>query len=411
MSDQNWRPGKRVAISGGGPGGLSTALAFIQRGFDVRVFERQSECKPIGGAVLLNLLVMAVLRSYGMSIENMGPATTTSFQNKHGLKRVDLPFNEEVERRMGIKGWQYGVLRSSLMKKMLALLPPGVVHTNHELVAYTEIPGEDGIELEFKNGHKITADILVGADGIRSAVSRQAFGDPNLFHAGVRVWISWCEKIPDIPDDFAVVSHDWKSQVGYFPLLHEGKPCFEWWVVEPSWEGKPLPEDPKAYLTDLLKDWSGPVPRFLEITDFDKQVYQWEIYNRPSLKKWSTGRVVCVGDAVHPVSPYAGYGLGMAIEDGYFLAKFLDNVDLRNLAAVSAGFELYENQRVEYVNHNMEVARFMGTMFHSLPWPIAKIRDWIFDYTPLLGYFMKKDTIQKAEDYSKNMKELHVKTT
>ncbi|KAJ5534104.1 hypothetical protein N7527_000358 [Penicillium freii] len=49
--------------------------------------------------------------------------------------------------------------------------------------------------------------------------------------------------------------------------------------------------------------------RFLEIADFDTQVYQWEVYNRPSLKKWSTGRVVCVADAVYPVSPYAGYGL------------------------------------------------------------------------------------------------------
>jgi hypothetical protein len=57
----------------------------------------------------------------------------------------------------------------------------------------------------------------------------------------------------------------------------------------------------------------------------------------------------------------------MAIGDCYFLAKLLDGVDLRNLAAVSAGFELYENQRVEYVNHNMEVARFSGTLFHSLP--------------------------------------------
>lgn len=189
---------------------MSTALAFIQRGFDVRIFERQSECKPIGGAVLLNIPVMAVLRSYGLSIENLGSYTTTSLQNKYGVERVELPFNEEIERRMGIKGWQYGVLRSSLMKKMLDLLPLGVVHTRHELIAYTDLPGEDGIELEFKDGHKITADILIGADGIHSAVSRQAFGDLNLFHAGIRVWLAWCDQIPDIPENYAVISHDWQ---------------------------------------------------------------------------------------------------------------------------------------------------------------------------------------------------------
>ena len=126
------------------------------------------------------------------------------------------------------------------------------------------------------------------------------------------------------------------------------------------------------------------------------------------MKKWSARRVVCVSDTVHPDSPYAGYGLGVAIEDGYFLAKFLDSISLRNLAAVSAGFELYEKQRVEYINHNIEVARFSGKLFHSLPWPIAKVRDWLFDYTPLLGYITRKDYLKKAEEHSMSMKELHV---
>lgn len=126
------------------------------------------------------------------------------------------------------------------------------------------------------------------------------------------------------------------------------------------------------------------------------------------MKKWSKGRIACVGDAVHPVSPYAAYGVGMAIEDGYYLAKSLDGVDLRDLRAVSAGFEIYEKQRVDYVNHNMEFARFLGRMFHSLPWPLAKIRDLFFDYTPLLGNYLKKGYLQKAEEETMSLKELQV---
>ncbi|KAE8340762.1 hypothetical protein BDV24DRAFT_163980 [Aspergillus arachidicola] len=79
-------------------------------------------------------------------------------------------------------------------------------------------------------------------------------------------------------------------------------------------------------------------------------VYRWNIYNRPSMKKWSTGRIVGVGDAVHPVSPSAAYSMGMAIQDGHYLANALDGVDLCDVRAVSAGFELYEAQRVDYVN-------------------------------------------------------------
>ncbi|CAG8022170.1 unnamed protein product [Penicillium salamii] len=405
MSQPTWRPGKRVAIAGGGPAAVSTALAFIQRGYDVRIFERQSECKPIGGAVLLNIPVLAILRSYGISMENIGSFTTTSFQNKNSHERVQLPFNKEIEKRMGIKGWQYGVLRSSIFQKMLNLLPSNVIYTSHEFKCYSEL--EDGIELTFQNGEKVTADLLVGADGIRSAVSRQAFGDPNLFHAGIRVWLAWCDQIPGIPENHGVISHDWQYQASFFPMLHEGKPGFEWWIVEHSYDGKPVPENPKEYLSNILQNWAQPLPRLLEATNFE-QVYRWEIFNRPSMKTWSVGRVMCIGDAIHPVSPYAAYGLGMAVEDGYFLARALDGVDLRDGAAVRAGFEVFEKQRVDYVNHNMEFARFSGYMFHSLPWPLAKIRDWIFDYTPILGNLLKKDYLKKAEEQTMNMKELHV---
>lgn len=391
---------------GGGPGAVSTALAFINRGFDVRVYERQTECKAIGGAVLLCIPVLAILRSYGMDLATVGDYTVTYFKNAHGDSRVKLPFNEEVNKRMNIKGWHYGVLRSSVFKKMLELLPEGCVYTSHEFKEYTEV--NDEVRIEFANGNIVTSDIIIGADGVRSNVSRQAFGDPKLFHTGIRLWLAWCDHIPDIPPNYGYVSHDWQYQASFFPMVHEGKPGFEWWVVEPSWDDKPVPTDVKGHLTNILKDWAQPMPRFLDATNFDTQVYRWEIYNRPSMKKWSKGRVVCVGDAVHPVSPYAAYGMGMAVEDGYYLAKMLDGVDLRDKNAVTAGFELYEKQRVAYVNHNMVFARMLGRMFHSLPYPLARLRDLIFDYTPFLQRFLEKGYLEKAEVETMNLKELHV---
>lgn len=406
MASPTWRPGKRVAIVGGGPGAISAGLAFIERGFDVRIFERQPQCKAIGGAVLLSTPVLSILRSYGLSLDNVGSYTVTYFQNKAGTVRVKLPFNPAVEKRMGIKGWHYGVLRSSIFQKMLALVPKNVIYAGHEFTSYTET--EDGIQLDFKNRLQVTADIIVGADGIQSKVSRQAFGDPHLFHTGIRLWLAWCDYIPNIPPNYGVVSHDWQHQASFFPMLHDGKPGFEWWVVEPSWEGKPVPENPKAHLTEILKDWAQPMPRFLDATDFDTQVYRWEIYNRPSMKKWSAGRVVCVGDAVHPVSPYAAYGMGMAIEDGYYLARALDGVDLRDLQAFKAACEIYEKQRVSYVNHNMEFARFLGKLFHAVPRPFANIRDLIFDYTPALSIYLRDGYLKKAEQETLSLKELQV---
>ncbi|KAL2823198.1 hypothetical protein BDW59DRAFT_180776 [Aspergillus cavernicola] len=336
MSSNSWRPGKRVAIAGGGSGSISTGLAFLKRGYDVRIYERQAKCKAIGNAVLLSTPVLAILRSYGIDLDNLG--------------------------------WHYGVLRSSVFKNMPELVPDGVIYANHEVASYMEL--EEGVEIKFKAGNKVTADILIGADGIRSNVSRQAFGDPKLFHTGIRLWLAWCDHIPGIEPNYGVISHDWKHHASFFPMRHDGKPGFKWWVVEPSWDNKP--------------DWAQPRPRFLDATDFNTQVFRWEIYNRPSMKSWSSGRIACVEDAVHPVSPYAAYGMGMAIEDCYYLAKTLDG--------------LYEKQRFDYVNHNMKFARFLGSLFHGLPWPLAKLRDIIFDYTPVL----------KAEKETMSLKELQV---
>lgn len=406
MSSPQWRVGKRVAIVGGGPGAISTALAFLKQDYDVRVYERQEKCEPIGGAVLLSVPVLAVLRSYGIDIDNFGTPTVTYFKNNEGLERAKLPFNPTIEKNLGIKGWHYGVLRSTAFAKMLSKVPDGIIYTSHQFDSYTEF--DDRIELHFSNGTSVEADILVGADGIRSNVSRQAFGDPQLFHVGIRLWLAWCDHIPDIPPNYGYISHDWQHQASFFPMLHDGRPGFEWWVVEPSWEGKPLPQDVKAHIKGILQNWNDPMPRFPDVTNFDENVYRWEIYNRPSMKKWSKGRVVCVGDAIHPVSPYAAYGMGMAIEDGYFLAASLQGVDLRDLSAISAGFGLFEKRRVDYVNHNMEFARFLGKIFHSLPWPLAWIRDLVFDYTPFLKRYLEDGYLGKSEQETLSLKELYV---
>ncbi|KAL2829439.1 hypothetical protein BDW59DRAFT_170477 [Aspergillus cavernicola] len=303
--------GVQVAIVGGGPGGISTRLAFLKRGFDVRIFEQQPECKAIGGAVLLSTPVLA---------------TVTYFQNKAGTERVKLLFNPEVERRMGIKRRHYRVLRLPVFRRMLDLVPEGLIYANHEFSVYKKL--DDGVEIEFTNGHEITADILVGADRIWSGVSQQAFSNPKLFHTGI--WIS--------------------ENCGVFPMLHDGKPGFKWWVVKLSWDGK------------------------------------LDIFNRPLMKK-------C---------------MGMAIEDRYYLARSLERVDLRNVRAVSVGYELYEQHHVGHVSHNIEFALFLGTLFHSLPWPIAKFRDLIFDLTLVLNMFLRRGYLQKAEVQTVNLKELHV---
>lgn len=405
MSEQ-WRPGRRVAVVGAGPGGISTAIALRQKGYDVRIYERQKEPKALGGAVLLSVPVLAVLRSYGIDISNFGSFTRTEFRNHKGKVRVRLPFNADVEKAMGIKGWHYGVLRSSAFARMLEKLPPDLIAGDHAFAGYEERDG--GIVLKFENGEEATADLLIGADGIRSRVSQQAFGDLGLFHIGLRLWLAWCDDVPGLDRTLGALHHSRNVQASYFPMLHDGKPGFEWWIVEPAKEGAPVPADVERHVRGLLAEFADPMPRFPDHTDFSTQIFRWDIYNRPSLASWTKGRVACVGDAVHPVSPYAAYGMGMAIEDGYFLARALGGRDLADTRVLADAFARYESERVGYVNHQVEFARKLGDQFHKASAPIAFVRDLVFDHTPVLQKSVSSGYLADAEKMSMQLRELHV---
>lgn len=404
-SGLQWREGKRVAVIGAGPGGVSAALALHRQGFDVRIFEKQPEPKPLGGAVLLSVPVLAVLRHYGVDLNNFGSFTVTEFRNNRNKLRSRLPFNQAVEKSFGIKGWHYGMLRANAFARMMELLPVGMLVANADFDHYTQTA--NGVSVTFKDGQSIEADIVVGADGIRSGVSRQAFGEPELFHVGLRVWLAWCNPIDGIPPQTGRIIHSHKYQASFFPMLHDGKPGYEWWIVEPRKENDPEPTDVATHVGNILKDFPDPLPRFPQATNLQTQIFKWDIYNRPSMQRWSNGRVVCLGDAVHPVSPYAAYGMGMAIEDGYFLAKALAGSDLGDSQQIAKAFSRFEEQRVAYVNHHVEFARKLGNVFHQLPYPLAKLRDLVFDHTGILDKLIKRDYLADAEKMSLAMQELH----
>jgi len=112
-----------------------------------------------------------------------------------------------------------------------------------------------------------------------------------------------------------------------------------------------------------------------------EHLQRWEIRDRPPLKQWSKGRVTLLGDAAHPTSPYAAYGAGMSIEDGYFLARELQAVEMSDTAAVKAALQRYEERRKPHTAQVTEQAFFNGRIFHHTPRFLRPLRDLIFDHT------------------------------
>ena len=103
------------------------------------------------------------------------------------------------------------------------------------------------------------------------------------------------------------------------------------------------------YVKERISDFESPVPEIVGATE-PEHVFRWVVKYRDPLKTWAKGPATLLGDACHPTSSYAGYGAGMAIEDGFFLGRYLEDVDLSDPAQLAAGLRRYADQRVKYTN-------------------------------------------------------------
>ena len=240
----------------------------------------------------------------------------------------------------------------------------------------------DHVRLGFVGREPFEADGVVGADGLNSSVRRALWGDqpirPQMLHL-VGGWL-FDERGAE---GEGVVAHDRTTQASYTPIRHEGRWGYEWWVLEAFDPADPAPTDLMGFVKARARNFS---PYLRELIDRSPpgNLQRWEIRDRPPLKQWSKGRATLVGDAAHPTSPYAAYGAGMSIEDGYFLARELDAVDLRDTAAVVGALQRYEDRRKPHTAEVTEGAYKVGRLFHHMPALLRPLRDLVFDRTPFL---------------------------
>lgn len=388
------RKGKRVAIIGAGPGGIAAGVALHRAGFDVKVFERHPELRPLGGAIILNATGIVILRSLGVRIDDVFAAGLPEFRRHDGRVRVNFDIDMKLMEQAGVTGWQSGMMRSELYERLLEAAPAEMIATSHDFTRYEE--SGDGVVLHFADGRRYSADLVIGADGIQSKVREQLWGASELKHLGIAVWLGWCE-LQGPERKKIVINHDHQFQMGYAPLRFKGRDCFEWWFVEKCSENQAEPSDPARYVRERIQHFAYPVPQILEATDTTHNLFRWVVKYRKPLKQWSRGRVTIMGDAAHPTSPYAAYGAGMAIEDGFFLAKYLAGADLSDAGALAAGLQRYDDQRVEYTNQTTAFARFLGRLYHGVPAPLNRLRDLFLDHSSLPAKMISKGVTEEAQ--------------
>lgn len=368
----------RIAIVGAGPGGMAAALAAIRVGFDVTIFERFPEVKAAGNILNLWPPPQKVLKLIGVDTNDLGAPCDLSFQSSKGKVRARVNMPPSVLQEYG--GGFIGLLRWGLYQRMLAALPEGVIRVDHDVTGITDTGRS--VRLDFANGMHHDADVVIGADGINSFVRKALWGDRPIRHQRLHL-VGGYLFLDEAPDGKGVLSHNRTTQVSYTPIRHEGKWGYEWWVLEACDPAAPPPADLKGFCKARAAGFPQKVRDLIKATPIE-HMQRWEIRDRPPIPQWSKGRVTLVGDAAHPTSPYAAYGAGMSIEDGYFLARELAAVDIENTPAVTEALQKYEDRRKPHTARVSQEAYHTGRMFHHLPAPLRPIRDLVFDRTNFL---------------------------
>jgi 2-polyprenyl-6-methoxyphenol hydroxylase-like FAD-dependent oxidoreductase len=373
-------PRGRVAVLGAGPAGMAAALGAIKAGHEVVVYERYREARPAGNILNLWPPPVKALRALGVDTEDLGSPTDAEFRNAHGRVRVRVHLDEDVKKAYG--GGFIGLLRPELYERMLAAIPPGVIRFNQQV---DRIEQDDrSVRLHFTDGSTAEHDVLIGADGIDSLVRRTLWGDEPKREHRLHIFggFTFADVAGTVPH-MCVVSHNRTVQGSWTSIRHKGREGHQWWVLTATDPDAPAPADLKASATELAADFPAPLPGLVAATE-PENVQRWVLRDRTPLKQWSKGRITLCGDAAHATSPYAAYGAGMSIEDGYFFGRALRDVDLTDLASVQTALQSYEDPRKPHTAKQVQMARMLGKIFHHVPAPLRPVRDFVFDHTPFL---------------------------
>ncbi len=331
----------RALVIGGGIGGLCTARALSRAGFEVAVFERADVLEQIqvGGAIHVWHNGMRGLQKLGLAdrVEQLAgrAAAVERAEMRNWRGRLLTSWSvKEAEQELGAP--TLGVVRSDLHRTLVAGLDAGVLRLGRACASFEQ---DGGAIARFTDGSEEAGDVLIGADGLRSAVRRQLLGDEPPRYAKYASWQALAE------------FQDASAPVGLFRIVWGPGARFLFYRVSEKrvyWEGIFATEaggaDPpgarRQAVLDRFEGWQHPVEAIVAATE-EKAITRTDSYDRPPVKRWGEGRVTLLGDAAHAMTNAAGQGANQTIEDAVVLGTCL-----KEALDATTGLRDYEKRRI-----------------------------------------------------------------
>ena len=331
-----------MVIVGAGIGGLIAAGLLRRAGLEVVLIEQAAQLGEVGAGIQVAPNASRIIAAVGLEDELAAVGTVPErlvfrrWQDDSVL--MATPVGRAYLQRYGHP--YYNVYRPDLIEVLARGIDGVTVHMGTEVASAQNV--QNGAVARLASGDEIEGDVVVGADGIRSAVRTAVFGDlPGRFSG----WVAYRalvprQRVPSMAVETTNRLGPGRHLVSYFVGRGQRYLNLVCVVPERSWDIESWTEP--GSLDDLRRFFSDWAPATQAILDaVEEPVYRWALFDREPLAQWTQGRITLLGDACHPMVPFLAQGAGMAIEDGAVLARCLEREP-----AVEDALRRYEQVRL-----------------------------------------------------------------
>lgn len=338
----------RVIVVGAGIGGLAATLVLRTLGFDAHVYEQAPALREIGAGISLASNALRALDTIGLSggirLQSITGAQG-ALRNPNGRVLIALPA-DELAKRIGIVAVMH---RAELLALLAERIDPAWLHLNQCCIGIEQ--DRNKVTVRFHGGETLTADAVIGADGLRSSIRTQLFGSCSIRYAGYTAWRSVVEFNGSRN---LVIEETWGCGCRFGIVPMSGGRVY-WFATKNASEGQRDPEgQTKAVLLNQFRGWHEPIQALVEAAQ-EGSVLRNDIYDIDPLPGYTRGRVALLGDAAHAMTPNLGQGACQGIEDAVVLGACL-----KKHSSVESALQEYSRRRVPRTKQFVLQSRRLG---------------------------------------------------
>ncbi len=345
----------RIAIVGGGLGGLAAALFLRRAGLQATVYEQAPKLREVGAGVVVAPNMVRPLAQLGLAhrLPEFAVRLEAAWEFRRWLDGRVLfsqPMGEACERLYGAPC--YVAHRADLLALLQGALPAEQLRLDHKCVAVLHGEHDARLTFEHRDGRRtqVLADAVIGADGIHSAVSHAILARHEARFSGLCAWRFLVPAEAAPPMSQRPVQTLWLGpgrHVVHYPIC-AGRlvnvvaivPAGDWRIESWTADGD---------LADLAAEFVGWDQRLRQLIASAPGAKRWAMVDRDPLERWSAGRVTLLGDAAHAMLPFFAQGAAQALEDAVVLAACLRDADAGSVAQALQRYDRIRRPRTSQV--------------------------------------------------------------